>query len=284
MTTDIIRLQYPGSCSACGTALLAGTKAHWSKATRAITCLTCDPTAEDSRPLATHPTSSPPEQSTLVRPESGRAGASGQAQYERLRQKREAELDQRFGRFAGLVKFLIDNPQSTRAWDQGSVGERLLGEALTRRVGDRAVLLHDRKAPRSSANIDHLAIAASGVWVIDAKKYKGRVQRRDKGGWRTTDYHVYVDGRDRTALTQGLHKQATVVRAALGDLDVPIYSVLCFVDVEWDLFLKPFQIAGVWVTYAKHLAEMIGAAGPLTEDDVLATAHALAVALPPKVA
>jgi nuclease-like protein len=27
----------------------------------------------------------------------------------------------------------------------------------------------------SRANIDHIAIAPSGVWVIDSKRYKGRV-------------------------------------------------------------------------------------------------------------
>ena len=138
-------------------------------------------------PIATLP--DPP---ALTTPDSGLTGGSAQKEYERRHQKREAILDQRFGRFAGLVKFLVDDPQSTMAWAKGSEGERILAEALTRRIGDRAVLLHDRKMTRSSANIDHLAIAASGVWIIDAKKYKGRLQRRDKGGWRTTDYHVYV--------------------------------------------------------------------------------------------
>ncbi|MHB1251003.1 MAG: nuclease-related domain-containing protein [Acidimicrobiales bacterium] len=217
-----------------------------------------------------------------MKPESGRAGASAQKEFERRHQKREAVLDQRFGHFAGLVKFLVDDPQSTRAWAKGSEGERLLAEALTRRVGDRAVLLHDRKIPRTTANIDILAIAATGAWIIDAKKYKGRLERRDKGGWRTIDYHVYVNGRDQSKLAGGLHKQAAVVRAALGDLDVPIHSVLCFIEAEWDFFLKPFQVDDVWVTYGKHLAEMIAAAGPLSDDEVLRVANVLAAALPPK--
>ena len=210
------------------------------------------------------------------------AGASAQKEYERRHQTREDVLDQRFGRFAGLVKFLVDDPQSTRAWAKGSEGERILAESLTRRIGDRAVLLHDRKIPKSSANIDHLAIAASGVWIIDAKKYEGRLQRRDKGGWRTVDYHVYVNGRDQTRLAGGLHKQAAVVRTVLGDHEVPVHTVLCFIDAEWDFFLKPFQIDGVWVTYGKHLAEMIAAPGPLADDEVLRVANLLANALPAK--
>ena len=228
-------------------------------------------------PIATLP--DPP---ALTTPDSGLTGGSAQKEYERRHQKREAILDQRFGRFAGLVKVLVDDPQSTMAWAKGSEGERILAEALTRRIGDRAVLLHDRKMTRSSANIDHLAIAASGVWIIDAKKYKGRLQRRDKGGWRTTDYHVYVNGHDQTKLAGGLHKQAAMVRTVVSDLEVPVHMVLCFIDAEWDLFLKPFQIDGVWITYAKHLAEMIGASGPVTADEVLHVANRLASALPEK--
>ncbi len=283
MATDIIRLRYAGSCSICGAALLASTTAHWDKSTRTITCLQCGVDAVGSETTDGPLSEVPPEPPVPVKPESGRAGASAQEEFERRHQKRDAVLDQRFGRLAGLVKFLVDDPQSTRAWAQGSEGERRLAEALTRRVGDRAVVLHDRKIPRSSANIDSLAIASTGVWVIDAKKYTGRLQRRDKGGWRTTDYHVYINGRDRTALVGGLHKQSAVVRTALGDLDVPVHSVLCFIDAEWDFFLRPFQIDGVWVTYGKHLAEMIAAAGPLPDDEVLHVATVLAAALPPKV-
>ena len=281
METDVIRLRYVGACSVCGVTLPAATKAHWDKATKTVTCLECG-TVVEGQDLADPAVELAPVPPATVKPESGRAGASVQMEFDCRHQKREAVLDQRFGRFAGLIKFLVDDPQSTRAWAEGSEGERLLAEALTRRIGDRAVLLHDRKIPRSSANIDHLAIAATGVWIIDAKKYKGRLQRRDKGGWRKIDYHVYVNGRDQTKLAGGLHKQAVVVRTALGDLDVPVHSVLCFIDAEWDFFLKPFQVEGVWVTYGKHLAEMIGAAGPLSNDEVLNVANVLAAALPPK--
>ncbi len=283
MTSHVIPLRYAGICSVCGAVLPASTTAYWDKADKTVTCLECAAGAEPSESSDGPQVEHPPKPPVPVKPQTGRAGASAQEEFERRHQRREAVLDRRFGRFAGLVKLLVDDPQSTRAWAQGSEGERRLAEALTRRVGDRAVLLHDRKISRSSANIDSLAIASTGVWVIDAKKYTGRLQRRDKGGWRTTDYHVYVNGRDQTKLVGGLHKQSAAVRTALGDLDVPVHSVLCFIDAEWDLFLRPFQIHGVWVTYGKHLAEMIAAAAPLPDDEVLRVAALLAAALPPKV-
>lgn len=282
MPTDIIRLRYADVCSKCSGSLPARTQAHWERATKTITCLQCEPPTKDLAAGTLESIVTEEEPPAIVKPESGVAGASARTKYERLHQKRDEMLDRRYGRFAGVVKFLSDDPQSTRAWAKGSSGEQLLAAALEKRIGDRAVILNDRKIPRSSANIDHIVIAATGVWVIDAKKYTGRLQRRDKGGWRKVDYHVYVNGRDQTKLVAGLHKQAAVVRTALGDLDVPIHSAICFVEAEWDFFLKPFQIESVWITYGRHLSEIIGGDGALSADRVLEVANELAIKLPSK--
>jgi hypothetical protein len=145
------------------------------------------------------------------------------------------------------------------------------------------VLLHDRTLPKTRANIDHIAIAASGVWVIDAKTYKGLVERRHKGGWFAADCRLYVAGRDRTKLVDGLGRQVNAVRDALAGFEVPISAALCFIDAEWKLFAKPFQLKGVWVTWGKRLAEMIAAGGPLTEVEVMRVAERLAHALSPAV-
>ena len=171
-------------------------------------------------------------------------------EFDRRHRRREARIDQQWGRLAGVVKFLSDDPQSTRAWKKGSEGERRLAESLTKRVGDRAVLLHDCKVPKTRGNIDHIAVAASGVWVIDAKTYKGQVERRDKGGWFKTDYRLYVNRRDQTKLADGLGWQVEAVRSALGGAEAPIHAALCFIDAEWSLFAKPFQLHGAWVTWA----------------------------------
>ncbi len=284
MKSDIISLRYDGTCSRCAVRLPAESKAHWDKSAHTVTCLDCGkPVVEavESRPLevAKARVDAPP----LAVPASGAAGASAARVFDLRHARREANLDKRFGRLAGVVKFLVDDPQSTRAWARGSAGERALAASLQRRIGDRAVLLHNRRIPRSVANIDHLAVAASGVWVIDAKTYSGRVERRDKGGWFTTDYHLYVNRRDRTSLVAGLEKQRRAVDGVLADTPVTIHSALCFIDAEWGLFASPFQVNGVWVTWGKALADMISAPGPLNGDDVLRIANALAEGLPPAV-
>ncbi|NNN21686.1 MAG: NERD domain-containing protein [Acidimicrobiales bacterium] len=211
----------------------------------------------------------------------GVAGASARREYERRHQKREAKIDEKWGRLSGVVKFFSDDPQSTQAWAKGSEGERKLAAGLARRAGDRMILLHDCRVPKTRGNIDHIAVASSGVWVIDAKSYKGMVEKRDVGGWFTTDFRLYVGGRDRTKLAKGLQWQVEAVRNALGIEHIPINAALCFVDAEWRLFGKPFQIEGTWVTWGAKLSEMIADKGPLGRGDVIEIATHLTKALPP---
>lgn len=79
-------------------------------------------------------------------------------------------------------------------------------------------VLHDRRLPRSSANIDDLVVTATGVWVIDAERYRGLVKRVDKGGWRQADYRLLIDGRDRTALVEGIQLQVSHVERSSANL------------------------------------------------------------------
>jgi hypothetical protein len=200
--------------------------------------------------------------------------------YEQKHRRREERIEQKWGRLAGVAKFVSTEPQSTKAWARGSIGERRLASHLVKSLADRAVLLHDRKIPGSRANIDHLAVAASGIWIIEAKNYKGRVEQRDVGGMFSTDQRLYVDGRDHTKLVSGLTGQINAVLEAIGDAAIPIYAALCFVDSEWGFFAKPFQQGGVWVAWPTKLSEMIAAPGSLTPGDVTNIGARLARALP----
>lgn len=106
--------------------------------------------------------------------------------------------------FSSPVKFLTLNPQSIIAWEKGSVGERKLAASLEQSLGDRAVLLNDRQVPKTKGNINHFVLASSGIWVVDAKNYASLVQQRDVGGFFKVDNRLYVGGRDRTKVIDGL--------------------------------------------------------------------------------
>ena len=107
----------------------------------------------------------------------GTAGASARREYERRRGKREAATRERHPHIGNLLLRLQSPPAGEVAWNTGAGGEEALGAHLAKRCPD-VIVLHDRRIPRSRANIDHLAVAPSGVYVIDAKRYKGKIEVR----------------------------------------------------------------------------------------------------------
>jgi hypothetical protein len=62
------------------------------------------------------------------------------------------------------------------AWRRGAVGERRTARLLGPLEREGWAILHDLAVPRSRANLDHLAIGPGGVFVIDSKQYRGRLQ------------------------------------------------------------------------------------------------------------
>lgn len=101
--------------------------------------------------------------------DTGTAGAGARREYERRRARRETRTRERHPLLAGLILALQAPPRSETAWAVGAAGEEELAASLARRC-PQAIVLHDRRMPRGRANIDHIAVAPSGVWVIDAKR------------------------------------------------------------------------------------------------------------------
>jgi hypothetical protein len=62
------------------------------------------------------------------------------------------------------------------AWRQGAAGERRTGRLLAPLERQGWAVLHDLAVPGSAANIDHLVIGPGGVFVIDSKRYRGRLR------------------------------------------------------------------------------------------------------------
>lgn len=283
MTVKRLALRRDDVCSVCGLDLEAGAKAWWDSETRTVTCDSCHnvvPSTPSSEVELSTTTIEPAPPAPHV--DTGVAGQSAYEEFERRHKAREARIDAKFGRLAGVVKFLTDDPQSITAWKKGSVGERKLAASLEQSLGDRVILLHDRRVPKTKGNIDHLVVAASGVWVVDAKNYAGLVQQRDVGGWFKVDNRLYVGRRDCTKLVDGLSWQVNAVTKALDGRDVPVSSAVCFTDAEWKLFSKPFTLRGVFVSGPNALARRISETSLLSTEQIQEIAVHLSKALPPK--
>jgi Nuclease-related domain len=67
------------------------------------------------------------------------------------------------------------------AWRRGAAGERRTARLLAVLERHGWAVLHDLAIPRSQANIDHLVIGPGGVFVIDSKQYRGRLQLDPSG-------------------------------------------------------------------------------------------------------
>jgi hypothetical protein len=242
MGTRLIRLRYDGRCRACSTAVHAGDRAWWDADTKTVHCASCgsvESTSAESGP------------SEL---DYGVPGRSALVQGQRRRQRREDSVLAQHPRTGRIRLALSRDPQSISAWEQGARGERHVGGLLDGLRPRGILTLHDRKIPGSSANIDHIVVAPSGVWVVDAKHYTGRVERR---GRFSGDVRLYVDGKNRTQLAAAMNRQVDVVRIALGAYNVPVHAVLCFVGGEWGLFAKPFVVGDAWVMWPNRLVTTI---------------------------
>ena len=272
MPVKLMSLRYKGICRNCSIHLPAGSKAHFDSDAKNVCCIDCFASAGVLMPL--------PPPAPIV---AGVAGAGPQREYERRVARRKAQLDQKWGRFSGIAKALSDEPQSTTAWRKGADGERRLAAHLERELGDAAVMLHSRRVPKTRGDIDHLAIASSGVWVIDAKNYTGKVEVRDVGNWRTIDRRLYVNGRDRTKVVDGLEWQVAAVRDVIdpmGFAAAPVHANLLFTDSEWKFFANPIEMRSVKVLWAKKLCELISMPGPLDGTSIGAIATQLSAKLP----
>jgi Nuclease-related domain len=67
------------------------------------------------------------------------------------------------------------------AWRRGAAGERRTARLLGQLEQHGWAVLHDIAVPGSRANLDHLVIGPGGVFVIDSKQYRGRLQLDPSG-------------------------------------------------------------------------------------------------------
>jgi hypothetical protein len=187
----------------------------------------------------------------------GIAGSSARREYERRKAKDEQRLREKWGRFGGLAVALSDERQSTKAWERGAAGEERLGARLDSLASAELAVLHDRRIPGTRANIDHIVVTSAGIWIIDAKRYKGRPELKIEGGiLRPRVEKLFVGGRDCTKLVDGVIRQVELVReVAVGQ--VPATGALCFVEADWPLIGGAFATRDVHVLWPKRLVKML---------------------------
>lgn len=214
----------------------------------------------------------------------GTPGASARREYERRKGKREAATRKRHPHIGNLLLRRQSPPASEVAWDTGAAGEEALGAYLAKHCPD-VIVLHDRRIPRSRANLDHIAVAPSGVYVIDAKRYKDKIEvRKPFFG----DPRLLIAGRDKTKLVEGLARQREVVLAALAEPvpTMPVHACFCFLNPDDQAggsglpLLRTLHIEDFPLFYPRKLSKCLSASGELSVESRQQVASLLARAFP----
>ena len=143
---------------------------------------------------------------------------------------------------------LLPMPQSIRAWRVGAGGERETGRHLAQLEAKGFVVLHDRKRPGSSGNIDHVVIGPTGVWVVETKSWRGRVKVR--GG------ELWLNGRSTGAVDQ-VRRNAAAVAQLISDPRVPVRPVLVVHRAELPFFT--WSVHGVPLVSGRGLTRLLTA-------------------------
>ena len=263
-------LRYAATCVGCGAKLEPRTRAVWNKERGEATCERCVAREADPEPFT-----------PVI--DRGSPGASALREGLRRQERRETRTLDAHPRIGKLILALSEEPQTTRAWKQGAIGEQTLGTAIEQLRNEGFGVLHDRRIPGTKANLDHLVVGPAGVFVIDAKRYTGKIERRDRGWVLNRDWRLYVNGRDQTKLVDAMPRQVEAVRSSLAPtpfVECPVFAALCFVDSQWGLIPSPFVVDDVHVTWPKMLYKLVRGEGPLQREQIIELERLLALALP----
>jgi hypothetical protein len=213
------------------------------------------------------------------------AGTSAHREAQRLREARTERAAAR-NRAARVLEVFSERERRSRRhernWETGADGEEEVARVLAAGC-PQARVLHDRRLPGAGANIDHIAIVPSGVYVIDTKRYRGKVEVINPLFGKP---RLIIAGRNQSRLVEALAKQVRAVRAVLAE-ETPLYGCFCFVNPPgllatsglpalWTLRIADFRL------YApRRLTRQLNQPGTLTPESVAAIVRTLEAAFVP---
>lgn len=275
----IMNLRRDDRCG-CGAATPRGSRAGWDRERRVVVCLSCLPGVgrrrADVPADTTDPTGgvSPPGRRRAVQPpplpiEVGVPGQSLVAEFARRQAKAETEYRKRHpvrSRWFGVRAPLAP---SARAFMVGAEGEQLIADQVVRATVGRGFWMFNRSLGRRAGDIDVLGVLDSGIWIVDAKHYRGRQVT-------VKDDIIVVGSRRRPGLTESMWRQISAVTAAVPG--VPVHPAICIVGGR--VPADGARAEGIVVTDVEGLTRAMSIGGPIDEATRGEIVQRLAAALP----
>lgn len=238
MTWESKPLRFGGTCDSCGAKIEKREVGWHDPDAQKARCTSCGPA-----PVETPPSSESP-------PSKGVDPVGGSAALREGRTRRDPK------------------------WVKGAAGEYLMDLSLHKHVNEGAVILTDRSVPGTKSNIDHIVVAPSGVWIIDSKNWRGKIEYKptSKFGGET---RLFVNNKDRTSEVEAIFNLVIPVAQIIEDRSVPINPALVFIEGDWSststariLASKPYQHLRVWISWPKAIWKKINEPGPLDADAI----------------
>ena len=142
--------------------------------------------------------------------------------------------------------------------------------------------LHHRLVPGQRSGLEHLAVGASGIHIIDVKHFKNAsIEVRGAEG---AYADLVVGGRVMTAAVEATARRVAAVRSMLTTVglgDIPVSGAVCFVDGLLPLGVADLEVRGIRVLRPSGLTAMVTTPGEFGPLDRLALRDYLAEQLPP---
>lgn len=143
-----------------------------------------------------------------------------------------------------LLSASVGGLRDADRWRRGAEGERRTAALLDGLASRRWAVWHDLQVPGSRANIDHLVVGRTGVWVVDTKTPRGQV----RSGWRS------VRMGDRRLDTGPVTWEAEMVAERLDERPCFEYAVI---GKHISMCASPFSLHFLSIMHDKTLYQKI---------------------------
>lgn len=186
----------------------------------------------------------------------------------------DSEVTPRVDPVGGTSALRDGRARRSDSFKKGAVGEYLVDKYFQENLPAGTPILTDRLIPGTSANVDHIVIVPSGVWVIDSKLWTGRIEYKTAKAT-SLDLRLYVDGKDRTCEVEKFYELVIPVAQIVEDKSVRINAAFCFVNGDWGLINlirhrrgKTDRHMDVYLASRTALGILLSKPGPLSQDTI----------------
>jgi hypothetical protein len=161
-----------------------------------------------------------------------------------------------------LVMLMIFRlPADSLMWAKGVEGEQKTAEFLEPLLNAGFVILFGRAIPGGKSDIDSIVIGPSGVFPIETKSWKGKVEVRGD--------RLYVGEHDRSWVIDQIYREALAVQVALGDEltrhRVTVTPILCAITGV----TGAREARGVQISDGRRLARLIAEKPTVFDDETV---------------